>query len=86
MMSRSQITLDPELHRRALSRASELRVSFAGYVRRLIAKDLGHPEQTTHPSVLFNLGRSKKADVARHKDAMVGEAMAARRRAGSRRS
>ena len=43
MMARTQITLDPELWRRARKRASQLGISLAGYVRQLLAKDLHEP-------------------------------------------
>src|SRR5204862_405855 len=79
MMVRTQITLDPELWRRARKRASQLGISLAGYVRRLLAKDLHEPETNVDPSVVFDLGRSRGADVSRAKDAMIGEAVAARR-------
>lgn len=84
MMSRTQITLDPELQRRARHRAAQLGISLAEYLRRLVARDLTEREPTTDPSVVFNLGRSAGADVARAKDQMLGEAVAAekpRRRA-----
>jgi len=41
MTSRNQITLDPELQRRARKRASDLGISLAEYFRRLVARDLG---------------------------------------------
>jgi hypothetical protein len=40
MMSRTQITLDDEMQRRARRRASDLGVSLAEYFRRLVARDL----------------------------------------------
>jgi hypothetical protein len=75
MTSRTQITLDPEVHRRARRRADELGVSFAGYVRRLISRDLGEPEQLRNPSRVVGLGDSGGSDVAREKGAMVAEAL-----------
>lgn len=77
MITRTQISLDPEMKRQARERAAQLGVSFAEYIRRLVARDLGEPEQRTDPSVVFNLGDSGGADVARRKDVMVGEAVAA---------
>src|SRR5437763_1301146 len=44
MMSRTQITLDRETHRRARKRAADLGISFAEYIRRLIAHDNYRPE------------------------------------------
>ena len=79
MMSRTQISLDPEIQQRARQRAAELGVSFAEYVRRLVAKDLGEPELSTSPSVVFNLGSSGGSDVAREKDLMVADSIDAER-------
>ena len=74
MMSRTQITLDPELQRRAHRRASDLGVSFAEYVRRLVARDLGKSETVTSPAAVFDLGASGDSQIAKHKDAMIAEA------------
>jgi hypothetical protein len=49
MNARTQITIDPELQRRAQARAAELGISFAEYVRRLLASDLGEPK----PKAIF---------------------------------
>ncbi len=40
MMARTQITLEPQIHRRARQRANELGVSLAEYMRQLVARDL----------------------------------------------
>ena len=74
MTSRTQITLDPEVHRQARTRASELGVSFAEYIRRLVEKDLRQPEQRVDPAVVFNLGRSQGSDIASDKDRAIAEA------------
>jgi predicted kinase len=80
MMSRSQITLDPDLRRRARERAAKLGVSFAEYVRQAVEKDLGErPARRPAVDAVFDLGASRGADVARKKDQMVGEAFAFRR-------
>jgi hypothetical protein len=85
MIARTQITLDPETQRRARKRAAELGISFAEYIRQLVARDLGEPRQQVHPSAVFNLGNSGGADIAREKDALVGEAMdGERKREGDR--
>lgn len=87
MMSRAQVVLDPELQKRARTRAAELGISFAEYIRRLVARDLKTPRRRADVSLIFDLGRSAGSDVARDKDAMVGEAVAsrqARRRSRSR--
>ena len=79
MMARLQIALDPETHKRARGRATQMGVSFAEYIRRLVARDLGEPEQRSEPSAVFDLGRSGKSRIARDKDEMVGGAVAAER-------
>jgi hypothetical protein len=99
MNARSQITMDRELQRRAHAKAAELGLSFAEYVRRLVAHDLGEPKRKADISILFDLGAScQPTDIARNKDQMTGEAVwsehlrkitrkaagRTRRRAGSR--
>jgi hypothetical protein len=79
MMARTQISLDPELQHKARKRAARLGVSFAEYVRRVVASDLGQARPRRDPSALFNLGSSGGADVARDKDEMLGEAITAKR-------
>ena len=75
MTSRTQITLDPETQKRAKARAAQLGISFAEYVRKLVAKDLEGPVVTADPSLVFDLGSSSGTDVARDKDRLVGEAL-----------
>ena len=77
-MARTQITLDPELQRRARRRATQLGVSFAEYVRRVIARDLGGARSPRDPSIIFDLGASNASDVAHDKDRMIGEAVVGR--------
>lgn len=79
MMARTQITLPPEAQRRARARAAELGVSFAEYVRRLIARDLGDDIHSADPRMLFDLGERTGSDVARKKHRYVGEAFEAGR-------
>jgi len=79
MMARAQTVLDPELQRRARERAAQLGVSFAEYVRSLVARDLGRQRAKVDASVVFDLGSSRGADVALRRDAMVGAAIAAER-------
>ena len=68
--------MDPELQRRAHAKAAELGVSFAEYVRRLVAQDLGEPKRKADISLLFDLGASREpTDVARDKHEMLGEAV-----------
>jgi hypothetical protein len=84
MTQRTQISLPDEDHRRARARASDLGVSLAEYIRRLVADDL-HPGRGAAPvDALFDLGSSANgSDVYAHKDAYVGEAVQADARLGS---
>ena len=78
MVVRTQISLDSEAHRKARQRASELGVSFAEYVRRLVDADLGEPlSAVIDVDTVFDLGDGGDTDVARDKDRLVGEAVAA---------
>jgi hypothetical protein len=88
MTIRTHVSLDPEVHRRARKRADELGLSFAEYVRRLVASDVASARNVADPSILFALGRSTASDVAANKDRMIAEAFAALRghRPGSTRS
>jgi hypothetical protein len=79
MMARSQITVDREMLRQARARASELGISFAEYLRRLMSKDLNRTEKSVGPSIIFGLGNSGGSDIARDKDRFLGEAWAGRR-------
>jgi len=75
MSARSQITLDPDIQRRAQRKAAELGISFAEYVRRLVASDLGEPKPTVDVSVVFDLGASTEpTNVARDKHQLIGDA------------
>ena len=77
MNARTQITLDPEMQRRAQRKAAELGISFAEYIRRLVAGDLGEPKKAKPDiSIMFDLGASgEPTDIARDKDKMIGEAV-----------
>jgi hypothetical protein len=79
MMARTQITLDPELHRKARARASELGISLAEYIRRLVARDLEPVETRLDVSALFNLGDSREKGLPPIEDwdAAVAEAIEA---------
>jgi hypothetical protein len=85
MMSRTQITLENEVQRRARQRASELGVSLAEYVRRLVARDLARPETAIAVDRIFDLGSSGGANIARDKDSMISEAFQSKRRKAQRR-
>jgi hypothetical protein len=76
MNARTQVTLDPEMQRRAQARAAELNISFAEYVRRLLAQDLGESKRKADVSALFDLADAEPAtNIARHKDRMIAEAI-----------
>ena len=85
MMARTQITLEPEIQRKARRRASDLGISFAEYVRRLVIRDLGGAKSSASPAAMFDLGSSGGSDIARNKQAMVAEAFAARLHTSRRR-
>jgi hypothetical protein len=76
MNARTQVTLDPEMQRRAQARAAELNISFAEYVRRLLARDLGESRRKADVSVLFDLvDGGPTTNIARDKDKMIAEAI-----------
>jgi hypothetical protein len=76
MNARTQITMDPQLQRRAQARAEQLGISFAEYVRRLVASDLGEPKPKADISIVFDLiDEGPPTDIARNKDKMIGEAV-----------
>ena len=73
MNARTQITMDPEMQRRAQAKAAELGISFAEYVRRVIAQDLGAVKPKADISMVFDLGASKEpTDIARDRDKLLG--------------
>jgi hypothetical protein len=75
MNARTQITLDPETQRRAHTKAADLGISFAEYVRRLITADLGAQPRRLDISALFDLGASTEpTDIARDKEKLLNEA------------
>jgi hypothetical protein len=84
MVARTQITLEPEYHRKARARAAELGISLAEYLRGLVARDLEGPLRTAKPELVFDLGTSARSDVAKHKDDYLGEAISAGRTAARR--
>jgi hypothetical protein len=86
MMSRTQITLEPEIQRRARQRASDLELSLAEYVRRIVTRDPGASHKAADPSAVFDLGSSGRSNIAKNKDAMIGEALAAWRQKSKRAS
>jgi hypothetical protein len=76
MHARTQITMDPEMQRRAHAKAAELGISFAEYVRRLVMQDLGDPKPKADISIFFDLIKDgPRTDIARDKDKLIGEAV-----------
>ena len=75
MTVRTQIALDPEDHRRAKQRATEMNISLAEYIRRLVARDVGASPVAARPDAIFDLGESQASDVARHKDEYLADAL-----------
>jgi hypothetical protein len=75
MVVRTQITLDADAHRRAKRRASDLGISFAEYIRRIVNQDLGEPGPRPDPSEIFGLFDSGGSDIARDKDRYVDDAV-----------
>jgi hypothetical protein len=76
MNTRTQINMDPEMQHRAHAKAAELGISFAEYMRRLVANDLGPSRQSVDISVVFNLvDEGPSTNIARDKDKMVAEAV-----------
>lgn len=76
MNARTQVTIDPDLQRRAQARAAELGISFAEYVRRLLAQDLGERRREVDISLVFDLVTAgPPTNVARDKDRMLAEAV-----------
>ena len=76
MTVRTQITMDPELQRRAHAKAAELGISFAEYVRRVVADDLRAPRPKPDISIVFDLiDEGPPTHIARDKDKMIGKAV-----------
>jgi hypothetical protein len=79
MLMRTQISLEREMLKRAKRRANEMGMSLAQYIRSLIARDLGSETPIADRSSVFDLGDSGGSDIARNKDAMIADAIAADR-------
>jgi hypothetical protein len=76
MNARTQITLDPEVQKRAQAKAAALGISFAEYVRRLVTQDLSDTIREVDISAVFDLvDEGPKTNIARDKDRMIGEAV-----------
>lgn len=79
MVTRMQVTLDDDEHRRAKQRAAAAGVSLAQYIRALVAADAADDVGPARPAIedVFDLGDSGGSDVSRHKDAYLGQAVEA---------
>lgn len=75
MTQRTQITLDPEQHRKVRRRASALGISMAQYLREIIERELSDTPARGDVSAILALGNSGDSDVARHKDEYVRAAV-----------
>jgi hypothetical protein len=76
MNARTQIKLDPEMQRQARAKAAEMGISFAEYIRRLVAQDLGEPKRKVDISAVFDLvDEGPPTNVARDKQKMLDEAV-----------
>ena len=75
MMTRTQITLDAEIQKKAKKKAAEMGVSLAEYIRLLLDNDLRRPAQAIDVTCMFDLGSSGQADIAEKKDDMIAEAI-----------
>lgn len=76
MNARTQITMDPEMQRRAHAKAAELGISFAEFVRRAVDKELGDPKPTFDITQMFDLVKDgPPTNIARDKDKLIGEAV-----------
>jgi hypothetical protein len=68
--------MDPEMQRLAHAKAAKLGISFAEYMRRLVANDLGEQKTRPHISCMFDLGASAEpTNIARDKDKLIGESV-----------
>jgi len=64
------------LKRRAQVKAAELGISFAEYVRRVVAQDLGEAKPRADISIFFDLIKDgPRTDIARDKDKFLAEAV-----------
>ena len=69
--------MDPEMQQRAQAKAAELGISFAEYVRRLVAQDLVAQNVAEYDiTEMFDLVKDgESTDIARDKHKLVGEAL-----------
>ena len=75
MVTRTQISLDPEIHIRAQKKAAQMGISLAEYFRKVIGRDLGEESAERDANGVFDLGRSDLEVVSENVDGYVGEAV-----------
>jgi hypothetical protein len=76
MSVRIQTRINPEMRWRAQARAAELGISFADYIRRLLAQDLGETKRKVDIFAIFDLiDEGPQTNIAADKDKMIGEAV-----------
>ncbi len=76
MNARTQITMHPDVQRRAHAKAADLGISFAEYVRRLVVNDLGESRPKADVSIIFDLiDEGPATNIARDKNKMIAEAV-----------
>jgi hypothetical protein len=64
------------MQRRAQAKAAELGISFAEYVRRVVAQDLGEAKPKADISIFFDLiDEGPPTNIARDKDKFLAEAV-----------
>ena len=73
---RTQIALSPTQHARAKSKAADLGITMAEYIRRLVDRDLDQQDPVTDPSVIIGLGSSGGSDIATERREAIGRAVA----------
>jgi len=77
---RTQIALDDAQHSAAKTKAAELGITLAEYIRRLVDRDLRGPQAAPDISEIIGIGASGGSDIARDKDRVLAETLAARPR------
>lgn len=85
MMERTQISLPAEDLSRAKARASDLGISLAEYIRRLLTQDLEEHPAPVGISAVFDLFDSGGSDVTRFKDRYIFDALNAEHERETRR-
>ena len=79
----TEISLTTEVHTRVRQRAADLGISPAEYIRRLVDQDLSRSPRKTDRSLVFDLGSSKRMNIASEKSRMIAVAIGAHKRRGS---